>query len=149
MTREQKLERWAEREIKRNANNLILDDHHGRVLAFGTWEIDRVEGAVRVAGDGEQRDFSDSRSAISWCVARKFQQHHLQLEIEQKDADRLRLLTDIKHKQRLARQSKDPYYSELLLTKLQGKRYRLFCVERDLRKYTNQAKYLQLRGFSK
>ena len=41
MTREQKLERWAEREIQRNLHNLILDSDQGRVLAFGRWEINR------------------------------------------------------------------------------------------------------------
>lgn len=149
MTREQKLERWAEREIRRNLDNLLLDNEQGRFLAFGRWEINPGPGYVEVQEQDHSWKFSSRRSAISWCVARKFRQHRLELEIQKKDAERLRILNDMQAQKQLAAASKNAQFSDMILTKMQGRRYRLSWIEGQLRNLTNQAKYLQLRGFEK
>jgi|OM-RGC.v1.024554602 exonuclease VII large subunit len=149
MTREQKLERWAEREIQRNLHNLILDSDQGRVLAFGRWEINPCPGGVEVREDDETLQFSGRRSAISWCVARKFRQHRLGLDILQRDTERRRIMQDMQAQKQLARESQNATYSDMIMTKMQSKSYRLNWIENQLRNLTNQAKYLQLRGFTK
>jgi len=149
MTRDQKLERWAERELQRNINNLIIENDNGSVLAFGRWEISPKNNYVQVRENDQEYKFSSKRSAISWCVASKLQSHRLKLDIEYHDSHRLRLLTDIRAQKQLAKNSKNHDYRELVLTKIQGQQYRLRDAERELRKSTNQAKYLQLRGFAK
>jgi len=148
MTNEKKLERWAEREIQRNLDNLIIDND-GSVLAFGRWEITPCNGYVQVQERDQKYKFSSKRSAISWCVARKFRSSQLQLDIEYHDRDRLRLLTDITAQKQLAKQARSSDFRDRVLTKIQGQQYRLRDTENELRKNTNQAKYLQLRGFAK
>jgi hypothetical protein len=39
MTRDQKLERFAERELKRVYTELIIDDEHGGYVAFGRYHV--------------------------------------------------------------------------------------------------------------
>jgi hypothetical protein len=149
MNQEQKLECWAAKEITKQFHNIIIDNNQGHVLAFGRWEIIPRQGCVTVQDQHERREFSSRRSAISWCVAQKYRQYHLAQAIEQHDADRLRMLTDITQQQQLANRSQDWNYKQRVLTKTQGQKYRLQHVERELKKYTTQAKYLQLRGFTK
>ena len=149
MTRDQKLERWAEREIRRNINNLIIENNNGSILAFGRWEITPKNNYVQVRENDQEYEFSSKRSAISWCVACKLQSHRLKLDIEYYDSHRLRILTHIRAQKQLAKDSKNQDYRELILTKIQGQQYHLRDSERELRKFTNQAKYLQLRGFAK
>lgn len=149
MTRDQKLEHWAEREIQRNLHNMILDNEQGHVLAFGRWEINNCDGYVKVCEEDQVYSFSNRRSAISWCVARKFHQHCLELNIRQKDSERLRIMQDMQAQKKLAAASKNAQFSDMILTKMQGKRHRLAWIEGQLRNLTNQAKYLQLRGFEK
>ena len=73
MNQEQKLERWAERELKRNIDKIILDDEEGGYIVFGRYLIDPQQHgfAVRTL-DRDIHCFSSKRSAISWCIA-KFQ----------------------------------------------------------------------------
>ena len=39
MTREQKLEAWAERELKRNIDSIIVDDGSGALVVFGKYVL--------------------------------------------------------------------------------------------------------------
>jgi hypothetical protein len=39
MTQEQKLDAWAERELKRNIDSIILDDGTGSLVVFGKYRI--------------------------------------------------------------------------------------------------------------
>ena len=81
MTREQKLERWAEREVRRNIHTMIVNDETGGYVAFGRYHLRPADQLFEVytPGDNLIGVFSNKRTAISWCVA----DNHNQLRLAQ------------------------------------------------------------------
>ena len=149
MTREQKLERFAERELKRVYTELIIDDEHGGYVAFGRYHLRPTHQAFEVYTQGNNLvgTFSNKRTAISWCVADNNNQLQLAQSIRQLDTKKQILSADIKCRRYLADRSRDNGFSEIVLTKLQPKVLQHTWVDQELEKCLNSAKYIQLRGF--
>lgn len=149
MNREQKLERWAQREVQRNIHHLIIDDDDGGYVVFGRYHIRPAGQSFHVYNLSGHLlgNFGTKRSAMSWCVADKHSQYTLAQSIKNLDSKKQILSADINCRRRVADRSRDPNFSETVLAKLQNKINTHTQVHSELEKCLNSAKYLQLRGF--
>ena len=96
MTRDQKLERFAERELKRVYTELIIDDEHGGYVAFGRYHVTPQPAGFSVYhSDDLVSTFSSKRTAMSWCVADHLQQYKLAQNIRILDNKKQTLTADI------------------------------------------------------
>lgn len=149
MTREQKLERWAEKQIIESIHNLIVDDEQGGWVLFGRYHLTQADNGYAVykytslAGT-----FHSKRSAISWCVADKNNQLNLAFNIKKLDAQKDLVAADIECRRSVASRSRDPLFRETVRTKIEPKITYYKSISAELEKCINSAKYLQLRGFS-
>jgi len=149
MNSEEKLERFAEREFRKNLHNIILDDDEGGWIAFGKYKISPagLDFTVETTDNYVSR-FTSKRTAISWCVADRFHQYKLANEILNLDNKKRLTSADIQTRQATARNSRSENFAEIVETKIQPKIEMLKSVSAELEKCVNSAKYLQLRGFS-
>jgi len=149
MTREQKLERWAEREVRRNWHTMIVNDNSGGYVAFGKYHLRPADQSVEVYTPGNDLagTFSNKRTAISWCVADNHNQLSLAQSIKTLDTKKQTLSADIYCRRQMADRSRDNGFNEVVLTKLQPKVQQHALVDQELEKCLISAKYIQLRGF--
>jgi hypothetical protein len=149
MNHNQKLERFAEREIKRNIHSIILPDVDGSFIVFGAYHVVPSTNGYRVMTYcNEIGEFSNKKSAMSWCVADKNNQLNLAQQIKNLDRKKQSLLADINCRRGQANRSLDPNFAETVNTKIQPKISSLESVNRELEKCLISAKYLQIRGFN-
>lgn len=148
MTRQQKLENWAERELTRNMSNLIMNNQDGSVLAYGRYVIQQISPGVC-----EVQDFSDTatrfnskKSALSWCAANRYNDLNLARYILQLDLQHGQIRRDIEQRRRVAESSANARFRETVLAKLESKQSFCRSVAAQLEKCIDRAKYLQLRG---
>jgi hypothetical protein len=150
MTREQKLERFAERELKRVYTELILDDEQGGYVVFGRYHVRPVSAGVAVYhSDDLVSTFTNKRTAISWCVADNAKQYSLARNIQILDNKQQSLAADIHCRRSQAQRSTKSQFAETVMTKLSIKIQRYNSIQSELEKCVNSAKYLQLKGFAK
>jgi hypothetical protein len=148
MTRQQKLEIWAEREFARNIFDAIISNDDGSLLAYGRYVITQIQPGVC-----EVRDISDSvttfgskKSALSWCAANRYNDLNLARYILQLDLQNSQIRRDIEQRRRVAETSTNTRFRETVLIKLEGKLSFHRSVAAQLEKCIDRAKYLQLRG---
>jgi hypothetical protein len=150
MTRDQKLERFAERELKRVYTELILDDEQGGYVVFGRYHVRPVTAGVAVYhSDDLVSTFTNKRTAMSWCVADNAKQYSLARNIQILDNKQQSLAADIHCRRSQAQRSSRSQFSETVMTKLSIKIQRYNSIQSELEKCVNSAKYLQLKGFAK
>lgn len=149
MTRQMKLDQWAEKELKRNLQYLIVEDDQGGYVVFGKYYLCHEPTGYAVYNrSGDQIDkFSSKRSAISWCVADHRNMLNLAQSIRSLDAKWRSLTSDIACRRHMAERSRDHDFSEIVFTKLQTKIAQQSQIGQELEKCLNLAKYIQLRGF--
>jgi hypothetical protein len=128
-------------------NIMIKELDHYKV--FGCFEIWPKANTVQIKKYGNPiQDFASMKSAISWCIAEKYQQLKLSREIAMLDKDRSRLTQDLSASNSMLQQVKDLGRREILRVKIDAKRLYLKSVEDRLSKCVNYAKYCQIRGFN-
>jgi hypothetical protein len=149
MNQEQKLERFAEREIRKNIDNIIIANDDGDLIAFGRYHIQstKTEHAVST-WDREIHRFSSKRTALAWCSADKCQQYNLANTILILDRKKQALATDIYTRKSMGELGKHEGFYEIVNTKIQPKIDQYTSVSAELEKCVNQAKYIQIRGFN-
>lgn len=149
MKKEQKLERFAEREFKRNLHTMIIEDEDGGYIAFGRYRLIPNKHQFNVFTTSEDLigSFSNKRTAISWCVADKYNQLNLAANIKNLDIKKQSMENDLYVTKSQADRTRNEGFAEVVLTKLQPKVERLSWLNNELEKCLNSAKYLQLRGF--
>lgn len=150
MNKYDKLERFAEQELKRNLHTMIVPDDEGGYVAFGSYRLvpDTRGYKVYTMTSDTQHIFSNKRSAISWCVADKFNQLNLAQNIRILDQKKQILEADIHCRRTSAERSKTQSFYETVNTKIQPKLDRYNSLNAELEKCLNSAKYLQIRGFN-
>jgi hypothetical protein len=149
MNREQKLERWAEKQILESIHNLIIDDEEGGWVVFGCYYLTETDQGYNVHKySSSMGTFASKRSAVSWCVADKNRQLNLAITIKKLDMQKSLVAADIECRRSVANRSRDPLFRETVRTKIEPKITYYKSVSAELEKCINSAKYLQLRGFS-
>lgn len=144
-----KLERFAEREFRKNMESLIVPDDQGGLIMFGRYHLVSESHSYKVYGYSDLLgEFSSKKVAVSWCVAEKYRQYKLSKEIEILDRKRTTLFNDITCRQIQAKQSRSETFAETVNTKIEPKIISLNSINRELEKCLNSAKYLQIRGFN-
>ena len=150
MTRDQKLERFAERELKRVYSELIIEDDAGGLVAFGRYYLRPQQSGVAVyQSDDLVAVFSNKKTAISWCVADRLSQYQLAQSIRSLDIKKQMLSADIFCRSGQRERSRRADFREMVMTKIAPKQAQLNLLNQELEKCLNSAKYLQLRGFAK
>ena len=137
-----RLEEIIERDLNDLEKNVIVADGK-RYLVFGRYEIEPANGAWTVI---KYRtlvgEFSSVRSAMSWCIADKYNQHSLRENIRRIDSHKLLLEADIRARSAIKASG------EARHVKIDTRRYRLQQLDFQLDKCINLAKYWQIRGFN-
>lgn len=149
MTHEQKLEQFAERELVRHINNIIVPQGSHEYVAFGRYYIiTRNCGVTVCSWDREIHRFENQRHALSWCIADRHQKLNLAHQILNLDAKHQQLSNDIYCRRAQARRSKSYQFYENVEAKIQPKLSQLKAVATELEKCIKTAKYLQAKGFT-
>jgi len=149
MTRDQKLEHWAERELKRNIESMIIDDGNGSIVVFGRYYIEPVDTRFRVSTwDREIHCFSSKKTAMSWCTADHRCHYNLSNTILVLDRKKQSLAADIYCRKVQADKGTTEDFYEIVNMKVQPKIDHFNSVNSELEKCINQAKYIQIRGFN-
>jgi hypothetical protein len=149
MIHEQKLEKWAEREFRRNVDNIIVDDDHLGIIAFGRYHLQSSDKGCTVSMFNDTvLTFANKKNAISWCVADKYCQYALANSIQLLDQKQQLLSADVAHGRRLITSARHSDLVETVEAKLSLKLARLQAIDTELDKCIKTAKYFQIRGFS-
>lgn len=149
MNQEQKLERFAEQEFRRNIHTLIVEDDDGSLVVFGQYQITQKNHCVVVEMlSRDSIEFSSKRTALGWCIADYKNKLKLANNILTLDRKKRLLGSDIYCRKILADRSKRHEFNDLVATKIQPKIRNYQAVVSELEKCVNQAKYIQIKGFN-
>lgn len=149
MNKEQKLDKFAEREFKRNINSIIMHDGDGGYIVFGKYRLSSAPGGFEVQTTSNHRGFfSSKRTALSWCVADHNNQLNLANNIKILDQKKQILSADLHCRRSVAERSRHEGFSEIVNTKIQPKLDSYKSLNNELEKCLISAKYLQIRGFN-
>jgi hypothetical protein len=142
------LERWVRKELEHVAHNLILRDDAGGYDLFGRYRIVPQGSECVVYQDNMvMGEFTNTRIAVSWCVASKYRRQDLADGLLKTDRALCQITNDIDVRSRLAERSRRPRFREDVWNKLETKIIRRKKLQSQLAKYVDWAKYLQQRGF--
>ena len=143
-----RLQQLIEPELLALERNIIIADGSGFIV-FGCYRIDPQSGHYRVSKHGDDRgEFSVVPTALSWCIADKYQQHNLSTNIMRLEQQKLLLTADIRARSTLNTRIRSQDLRESVEAKLATRRSRLQQVDERLTKCVNLAKYWQQRGFN-
>jgi hypothetical protein len=149
MTRDQKLEQWAERELKRNIESIIIDNGDGSLVVFGKYSIEHDGSRYSVSTwDREIHSFSSKKTAMSWCTADHQQQYNLSNQILILDQKKQSLAADIYCRKTVGERGRHQDFYEIINMKIQPKIDLYNSVDAELENCVNRAKYLQIKGFN-
>lgn len=144
----QKMQEVLEPELMSLAPNTILRDGDS-YLVFGQYTMQReAQHWIVAQSRKDPRQFGSARTALSWCIAEKYQQHHVSAEIVRLDSEKSLLTADISTRSYLRQRMKNSNLREAVDAKLDARRLRLHGVQTSLDKYVSMAKYWQIRGFN-
>jgi hypothetical protein len=145
----QEFDRMMRQEFPETLSNLIFQDDDGSYKVFDRYTILNEKTGCRVyCSATDVGKFSNTKSALSWCIADKNKLYTLARDILALDIKLSSLTSDIAVRANLADRSKQPLFRETIETKLETKIIRKKQVEEQLSKCVNWAKYIQQRGFN-
>lgn len=146
----QRLEQLVEAEVEQLKNHTIFDDGN-HYYVFGRYEIvKKSAGNYQVIkGNTPIKTFSASRSALSWCIADKYNNNELANNIQKLDEEKIRLSNDLAVRQQILKKIQDPQRKEITFTKITARKQSLKLIENRLAKCVSLAKYCQIRGFNR
>jgi hypothetical protein len=148
MIKDQEVERWIHQEFKQMLSVLVWRNEDGDYEAFGKYHIIPQNPGYRVyINDSDQGFFNSTRTAISWCVADKYNKFNLARDLLLFDNMLANISNDIFVRAGVANKIKDPAVKESIETKLEPKILHKRDLEQQLTKCVNRAKYLQQKGF--
>jgi hypothetical protein len=143
-----KLQSLFESDLEIVERNVIFRDQD-RYSVFGMYDIETLPDHVTVTRQQETvAEFCDLRSAMSWCIAKKYQQAELADNIVKLDREHNRLQQDIDFDRELLNRIKDRDRRFVVSTKIDHHRGRLGQIKDRLSKCISRAKYCQIRGFN-
>lgn len=143
-----KLQRIVGADMRSLERNLMVGDA-GRYEVFGNYEIHDHGTEAHVYHNGDLRFIaSDTRSAVSWCVAERHKQHELSNEILRLDQQKHRVERDINNTRMMLPRITSTDLRSTVIDKLHVKEQVLSNVKNRLSNCINRAKYIQIRGFN-
>jgi len=146
--KDQELEAWVRSELRTVMPNFIWRNDSGDYELFGRYRIvSNRPGYTVYCAANPVGEFSSTRTAVSWCVADKYQNYNLARDILRTDNRLTAVANDVFVRMGVASRSKRPEFRESIDTKLETKIIRRKELEKQLTKYVNLAKYLQQKGF--
>ena len=148
MIKDQDIERWISQEFQQMLPVLVWQNEDGEYEAFGKYRIVPEKPGYTVYINNDQQGFFNStRTAISWCVADKYQKFNLARDLLLFDNVLANISNDIFVRAGVANKTRDLDIKEKIETKLQPKIIQKRVLEQQLNKCVNWAKYLQQKGF--
>lgn len=143
----QKFERILLEDFEKIKNNVIfIKDSDFEV--FGCYTVTKNAQDITVKKFSSiVGEFTSTRTALSWCIADKYNQVKLADQIKLLDTQKGRISTDITTNIAITTQAKQSMFAEVTELKLDTKRRLLSIIEQRLDKCISLAKYWQLRGF--
>lgn len=143
-----RLQQLVRSDVETFKHNIIVGDD-GHYLVFDRYEIRKDPQGCQVQKyHCDPKFFSTSRTALSWCIADKYNQVNLARMITRLDEEKQLLADDIAARQHLVKNIQDKHRREAVGNKIDSRRRRLREVSEQLDKCVNQAKYWQIRGFN-
>jgi len=143
-----RLQQLIEPDLLALERNIIIADGAGFAV-FGCYRIDPHSGHYRVSKHGDDRgEFSAVPTALSWCIADKYQQHDLSTNIMRLEQQKLLLQADLHTRTILGKGIRSQHLRESVEAKIATRKSRLQLVDERLTKCVNLAKYWQQRGFN-
>lgn len=148
MTPDQKLFAFAQRELARIQNDLILRSETG-YQAFGVFEIRQHDGVFQVHKNQELcGEFSSAKVALSYCIAERARNYNLGILLQNLDRHVEAARISVSTRRNLANKCRDNHIREILTSKIQHRRQQQHDLENQLEDCVKQAKYLYLRGLN-
>lgn len=145
-----RLQRFAEEEFPSLQQNILIPVENNSYEAFGNYLI-KPSGTGTFLVDKMTvpcGEFSSTRSALSWCIADKYNQLGLRDKILVLESKKIMLTADLFVRSTLAAGFKNYTIRSAADTKISAKRDRLSQLNFQLDKCVNLAKYWQIRGFN-
>jgi len=148
MTSEREVERVFRQEFRDLMPNVIWQNDDGVYEVFGRYRIHPESHGFRVfCSATDVGVFSNTKTALSWCIADKNQAYNTARELLETDCKLSAITSDIATRAAIGDRSRDPVLREIILTKLESKIIHKKHLENQLSKYVSWAKYVQQRGF--
>ena len=145
---QQRLEQLAQEGLDLVKHNMIWHEH-GRYHVFSEYQLEvQKNGCLMRSTRHDDRRFGSVKTALSWCIAHKYQRHDVANEIENLDQQHQIGTADLEVRSQLARRQSDPVRRETAMLKVEHRREQLAQVSDRLTKCVNLAKYWQIRGFN-
>jgi hypothetical protein len=142
-------ERALQQEFRDLLPNTIFKDDNGGYSVFGKYRIEPTRPGYRVyCSATEVGTFNSTKTALSWCIADKYQAYNTARDILELDTKLGAITADIAARTAIAEHSKQWEFRDTVGTKLETKIIRKKKVESELAKCVNWAKYCQQRGFN-
>ncbi len=149
MNIDKEFERAFRAEFKEILPNTIFQNENGSYSVFGKYRIESIRPGYKVyAHATEVGIFNSTKSALSWCIADKFQAYNTARDILELDIKLGVLSRDIATRTSIAERSSKWEFRDNIGTKLETKIIRKKQVENELAKCVSWAKYCQQRGFN-
>lgn len=146
---DQEVTRLLKQEFPELLPNTIWQNDNGIYEVFGHYQIVPEKNGYRVfCSASDAGIFGTTKTALSWCIADKFQAYNLAREIKELDNKLTYLISDIAVRAALAERSQNWNFRDPVGTKLETKIIRKKQLEKRLAKCVNWAKYCQQRGFN-
>jgi len=142
------IERVFRQEFRDLMPNVIWQNDDGVYEVFGRYRIQPEATGFRVfCSATDVGIFSNTKTALSWCIADKNCSYNTARELLETDRKLSTITSDIATRAAMGDRSRDPVLRETILTKLESKIIHKKHLENQLSKYVGWAKYVQQRGF--
>jgi len=149
MNTDKEFERALRAELKDILPNTIFQLENGSYSVFGKYRIEPNHPGYRVyCLATDVGIFNTTKTALSWCIADKYQAYNTARDILELDIKLGVLSADITARTAIAEHSTRWEFRDNIGTKLETKIIRKKQVENELAKCINWAKYIQQRGFN-
>jgi hypothetical protein len=146
---DKEINRILRQEFKDLVPNTIWESSEGVYEVFGKYQILLENPGYRVyCSDTDIGTFTSTRTALSWCIADKYQNYNLARNLLLVDNKLGALTDDIKMRATLGDRSNNLSFKETVGTKLETKIIHKKQLENQLAKWVSWAKYCQQRGFN-
>jgi len=140
------LETIARQHVFDNANSIFETDDE--VSAFGQYRIKKSStGCIILKRNVAIQETTNLRSALSWCIADKYNLIQLRNNLIKYDHELSRREKDVLYYIHTIKNSQDCDLKNTVLDRLIQCKDRIKCLKKKLDKCINSAKYCQQKGF--